>query len=107
MITERRQIVFSNQMVIRALAEFDRDHEQQFPPKKTITCVINGDGEVRATLNFGTLAEPAQKSIEVETNRLAAVLIGLPRRAICVAHLASDQRQPAQKDAECASCRSR
>ena len=89
MITERRQIVFSNQMLIQALAEFDRDHERKFLPGKAITCTVSGDEQVRAVLSFGTLAEPDQSSIEIETNRLAAALlrycmkhrIPIPRRA--------------------------
>lgn len=97
MITERRQIVFSNQMLVRALLEFDRDHERRLDPGATISCAVS-DEPVRATLSFGTESSPDESPIEIETNRLAAALlrycikhrIPIPKRAKKVLRVMGD-----------------
>ena len=98
MITERRQIVFSNQLLIQALAEFDRQHERQFVPGKAIACAVSEDEPVRVTISFGTQSDPAQSSIEIAANSLAAALlrycmkhrIPIPKRAKKVLRPAGD-----------------
>ena len=98
MITERRQIVFSNQMLIQALAAFDRQHERQFVPGKAVTCTVSEDDPVRVTISFGAENDPTQSSLEFETNRLAAALlrycmrhkIPIPKRAKKVLRPAGD-----------------
>ncbi len=75
LVTEYRQIVFSNQELIHALIEFDRQRAKEFAPGKIVTCAVSDEEPIRATLNFRGSSTDDQRSFEIDASHLAAVLI--------------------------------
>ncbi|MDJ0611276.1 MAG: hypothetical protein QNJ67_20040 [Kiloniellales bacterium] len=88
MISETRQIVFSNDELIRAIKDFDRNHKNALPPGKIVECTLK-DAPLSARLLIDTVWLDKGKSAILNESSLAAVLIyacavrriPLPRRA--------------------------
>ncbi len=88
MVSEIRQIVFSNCELIRAIVEFDRAHCDQLPKHRVLECQISSE-PINVTLTFDT-AWREDKFVELNETALTAVLIHacgvngipLPRGAI-------------------------
>ena len=73
MISETRQIVFSNRDLIRAIVDFDRNHKKRLPKHKILECKLRSEPTV-ATLVFDT-AWLQEQTLELDAASLAAALI--------------------------------
>ena len=87
MISETRQILFSNSELIRVIKDFDRSRKQVLPPGEITECKLSMD-PISAKLTFDTVWTD-NKVVVINASSLAAALIyacarkriPLPRRA--------------------------
>jgi hypothetical protein len=75
MVSEYRQIVFSNEALRVALFELERRQKIKPPPGVIVACQLAEDHPMRARLTFHNALLDEQHVVEVDENSLAAALI--------------------------------
>jgi len=75
MVAEYRQIVFSNDEVIRAIVAFDNEHGARLPPGNIVACVLSESAPLVARVALQDLHGNEEQSVELNVGYLAAVLI--------------------------------
>jgi hypothetical protein len=89
-VAEYRQIVFSNDEVIRAIVAFDNEQEARLPPGNIVACTLSRSAPLVARITLQEIYGNEDHSVELNVSYLAAALI----------HACIDARIPIPKSAE-------
>jgi hypothetical protein len=74
-VAEYRQIIFSNDEVIRAIVAFDNEQEARLPPGNIVACALSRSAPLVAHVTLQEIYGNDEHSVELNAGYLAAVLI--------------------------------